>query len=69
MPTPHEVLTQLLSGAQADTLNATGGEGWQTAAAAIQTFLGSPAEASEVDARLVMPDEIIGRFADRKSVV
>ncbi len=64
MPTPHEVLTQLLSGAQADTLNATGGEGWQTAAAAIQTFLGSPAEASEVDARLVMPDEIIGRFGD-----
>lgn len=64
MPTPHEILSQLLSSAQAETLNATGVEGWTAAAAAIQAFQGSAPGVSEVDARLVMPDEITGRFAD-----
>lgn len=64
MPTPHEILSQLLSGAQADTLDATGVEGWAAAAAALQAFQGAAPTVSEVDARLVMPDEITGRFAD-----
>lgn len=64
MPTPHEILTQLLSGAQADTLDATGLEGWTAAATALRAFQGTAPAASEVDARLVMPDEITGRFAD-----
>lgn len=64
MPTPHEILSQLLSGAQADTLNATGLEGWTAAAAALQAFQGAAPAVSEVDARLVMPDEITGRFSD-----
>lgn len=64
MPAPHEILSQLLSGAQADTLDATGLEGWSAAAAALQAFQGAVPSAGEVDARLVMPDEITGRFAD-----
>lgn len=64
MPTPHEILSQLLSGAQADTLDATGSEGWTAAAAALQSFQGSAPSVGDLDARLVMPDEITGRFAE-----
>jgi flagellar motor switch protein FliN/FliY len=64
MPTPHEILTQLLSGAQADTLDATGLEGWTAAVTALRAFQGTAPAVSDVDARLVMPDEITGRFAD-----
>ncbi len=64
MPTPHEILSQLLSGAQADTLDATGAEGWAAAAAALEAFQGAAPTVSEVDAHLVMPDEITGRFGD-----
>ncbi len=64
MPAPQEVLSQLLSAAQAETLTATGREGWDAAASALQAFLGSAPGVGEVDAKLVMPDEITGNFAD-----
>lgn len=64
MSTPHEILTQLLSGAQADTLNATGVESWAAAAGALHAYQGAAPTVGEVEARLVMPDEIIGRFAE-----
>ncbi|MEO8538295.1 MAG: flagellar motor switch protein FliN [bacterium] len=64
MPEPREILSQLLSSAQAETLNATGLEGWSTAAAALQAFQGALPTVSEVDAKLVMPDEITSAFGD-----
>lgn len=64
MPAPHEVLSQLLSASQADTLAATGSEAWDAAAAALQAFQGSIPTMAEVEAQLVMPDEISGRFGD-----
>ncbi|MGE0600535.1 MAG: flagellar motor switch protein FliN [Dehalococcoidia bacterium] len=64
MSEPQEVLSQLLSPAQATTLSATGEETWTTAAAALEAFQGSAPLFSEVEASLVMPDEITGKFAD-----
>lgn len=64
MPAPHEVLSQLLSASQADTLIATGSEAWEAAAAALQAFQGSLPSIAEVDAQLVMPDEIAAKFGD-----
>ncbi|MEO9256038.1 MAG: flagellar motor switch protein FliN [Tepidiformaceae bacterium] len=64
MTEPYDVLSQLLSPAQADTLSATGHDSWGAVAAALQVvFAGVPA-ISGVAGRLVMPDEITGEFAD-----
>ncbi|MGE3076066.1 MAG: flagellar motor switch protein FliN [Dehalococcoidia bacterium] len=64
MSEPQEVLSQLLSPAQATTLSATGGETWKTAAAALEAFQGAAPLFSEIEASLVMPDEITGKFSD-----
>ncbi|MBA4181013.1 MAG: flagellar motor switch protein FliN [Anaerolinea sp.] len=64
MSAPHEVLTQLLSAAQAESLDATGSSAWANAAQTLQTVLGAPPSIQEVDGRLVMPDEIVAAFAD-----
>lgn len=64
MSTPHDILTQLLSAAQADSLTAIGSSTWGNAAQTLQAVLGAAPSLAEVDARLVMPDEIVGEFAD-----
>lgn len=64
MPAPREVLSQLLSAAQAETLVGTGTEAWDAAAAALEAFQGSLPSIEEVNARLIMPDELRGEFAD-----
>jgi len=64
MSEPQEVLSQLLSPAQAETLNATGREAWSVAAAALQAFQGAAPAFSELEASLVMPDEITSKFGD-----
>lgn len=64
MSEPQEVLSQLLSPAQAETLNATGREAWSVAAAALQAFQGAAPAFSQLEASLVMPDEITGKFGD-----
>ncbi len=63
MPNPHEILTQLLSPAQAGTLSQGGRDAWDASAAALGTVLGALPGISEAEARLVMPDEIAGEFA------
>ena len=63
MTAPHEVLAQLLSAAQADSLDDTGKRAWSAAAGALRTILGSAPSALGVDGRLVMPEEISGEFA------
>jgi flagellar motor switch protein FliN/FliY len=64
MTEPYDVLAQLLSPAQADTLAATGRDSWGAVATALQVvFSGAPA-ISAVEGRLVMPDEITGEFAE-----
>ena len=69
MSEPKEVLSQLLSAAQADTLEATGIETWEAAASALQALQGALPTFSETAASLVMPDEITGRFSDPHLVV
>lgn len=69
MSAPHEVLSQLLSAAQADTLDSTGASVWASAAQTLQSVLGSLPSLQEVDGRLVMPDEIVGEFSDPHLVV
>lgn len=62
MSDPNEVLGQLLSPAQAVSLDATGRQVWTTAAAALQSLQGAAPELAGLDGRLVMPDEITGQF-------
>ncbi len=64
MSEPQEVLSQLLSPAQAETLDATGRESWQAAAAALAAIQGAAPAFAEASARLVMPDEITKEFAE-----
>ena len=64
MSEPQEILSQLLSPAQAETLDATGREAWASASAALRAFQGAPQLFSEVAASLVMPDELTGKFSD-----
>ncbi|GAB4334256.1 MAG: hypothetical protein Kow0010_21190 [Dehalococcoidia bacterium] len=64
MPEPNDVLAQLLSPQQAGVLAAGGATVWETAAQALATIAGSAPSVSDVDGRLVMPDEIAGDFAD-----
>lgn len=63
MSDPTEVLGQLLSPAQALTLDATGRQAWDAAASALKAIQGAQPALSSVDGRLVMPDEITGEFA------
>ena len=69
MPAPHEVLSQLLSAAQADSLASTGATVWASTAQTLQVILSSVPSLQEADGRLVMPDEITGEFADPHLVV
>lgn len=62
MPAPYDVLAQLLSPAQADTLDATGKSAWATASAKLAAVLSETLEVSALNARLVMADEIAGEF-------
>jgi flagellar motor switch protein FliN/FliY len=64
MSEPVEVLSQLLSPAQADTLDATGRETWQAASSALSAIQGVAPGFSGAEARLVMPDEITKEFAE-----
>lgn len=69
MSEPSEVLSQLLSPAQAETLGTTGSEAWSAAATALQALQGALATFGQTEARLVMPDEITSEFPDRHLVV
>ena len=69
MSAPHDVISQLLSGGQADSLDSTGTRVWASAAQTLQSVLGSLPALREVDGRLVMPDEIVNEFADPHLVV
>ena len=62
MSDPKEVLGQLLSPAQADTLDITGREAWAAAANALRALQGAEPAFAVSSARLVMPDEITGEF-------
>lgn len=64
MPEPREILTQLLSPAQAGTLDQGGRRIWEAAATALGAILGAAPSAAGLDARLVMPDEITGEFSE-----
>lgn len=68
MTSPHEVLTQLLSPQQGDTLLAAGGDAWQAAVAALGAIFDSAPGLEDLDGRLVMPDEIAGDFGERHLV-
>lgn len=63
MSEPREVLSQLLSPAQAETLNDTGIQAWTVAADALRALQGAVPDFKVGTARLVMPDEIVDEFA------
>lgn len=63
MSDPKAVLAQLLSPAQAEALNAAGASSWTTIAGALGGLIGGSAALDGVNARLVMPDEILADFA------
>jgi len=69
MTSPHEVLTQLLSPAQGDTLSAAGVDAWEAAVSALGAIFDAAPGIGELDARLVMPDEIAGEFEHRHLVL
>lgn len=69
MSAPHEVLSQLLSAAQADTLDSAGASVWASAAQTLQSLLSAAPSLQDVDGRLVMPDEISGAFSEPHLVV
>jgi flagellar motor switch protein FliN len=69
MSAPHEVLAQLLSAAQADSLDDTGKRAWSAASGALRTILGNAPAILGVDGRLVMPEEVSGEFASPHLVV
>ncbi len=64
MSEPLEILAQLLSPAQAETLDATGRESWGAASASLGSIQGGAPAISGLEARLVMPDEITGEFSE-----
>lgn len=63
MADPVEILAQLLSQAQAATLDQAGRRAWEAAARALAAIQGSEPRAVITDARLVMPEEVAGDFA------
>src|SRR5690348_14316892 len=62
MSEPHDVLSQLLSPAQADALDRAGAETWEAAAGVLRTVFGSLPGAADLEARLVMPEEVAGEY-------
>jgi flagellar motor switch protein FliN/FliY len=68
MTSPREVLTQLLSPAQGDTLNAAGIDAWEAALSALGAIFDTAPGLEGIDARLAMPDEIAGEFGERHLV-
>ncbi|MFN8508099.1 MAG: flagellar motor switch protein FliN [Dehalococcoidia bacterium] len=62
MAKPKDILAQLLSPAQAETLDAAGAALWSAAAASLAGLIGALPTLDGADGRLVMPDEIIGEF-------
>lgn len=64
MPAPYDVLTQLLSRAQAEALNGGGQRSWDAASTALNAILGALPAVSDLDGRLVMPEEVAGTFGD-----
>lgn len=62
MSDPREVLSQLLSPAQAETLNDTGAVAWRVASDALRALQGAAPDFNIDSARLVMPNEITGEF-------
>ncbi|MCK9517953.1 MAG: flagellar motor switch protein FliN [Dehalococcoidia bacterium] len=64
MSDPKSVLTQLLSPAQAESLQGAGRSTWATAAATLESLVGAAPMLADVAARLVMPDEIADEFEE-----
>ncbi len=64
MADPVEILAQLLSPQQAATLDTVGRRAWEAAARALQHIQGSAPVVTLGQARLVMPEEIQGEFAE-----
>lgn len=64
MSDPKAVVSQLLSPVQADTLAATATAAWETIASTLQGLLGALPAISEVEGRLVMPDELLAAFGE-----
>ncbi len=62
MPNPHDVLSQLLSPSQADTLQRGAADAWAAAASALGAILGAAPRMDDVDGRLVMPEEVVKEF-------
>jgi flagellar motor switch protein FliN/FliY len=61
---PKDVLAQLLSPQQAETLDGAGQAAWAAAASALAMVLTATPGLSNVDGRLVMPDEITGDYEE-----
>lgn len=62
MSAPHDVLAQLLSAAQADSLDGVATNVWTAASAALGGVLGAIPGIEGVDGRLVMPEEVAGEY-------
>ncbi len=62
MSTPYDVLAQLLSPAQADTLDGIGKTAWAAAASRLAAALSESIDVSDLGGRLVMPEEVVGEF-------
>ncbi len=62
MTSPKEIIAQLLSSAQAETLGTAGTSIWEAASVALQQLVGALPELNEAEGRLVMPDEILGEY-------
>ena len=69
MSTPYEVLSELLSPAHGDKLQAAGESAWSEATTALTSIFGDTPGLSGLDARLVMPDEISGDFKGQHLVM
>src|SRR5512146_2142042 len=69
MSTPHEILAELLSSAQADVLDRAGRASWDAARGSLATVIGAAPEMADLEARLIMPDEVLGEFDDPHLVV
>ena len=69
MANPHDVLAQLLSEQQADSLTAIAGSSWLAMTRVLSALLDGAPSLEATDARLVMPDEIVGDYRNRHLVV
>lgn len=69
MSTPHEILAELLSTAQADILARASHAAWEGAQGSLASVLGAAPGLADLEGRLIMPDEVDGDFADPHIVV